>query len=193
MKILKKNCIYIHSNTKVVYCTKNNILTAIGNLNKHSLKLELKLIILKNKNLLYVTDVPTKKISNDKKKTINSLRGTTTSLIKQLLMDVSYTIYKKLNFVGVGYKVFPVDSFKVLKLLRFKLGFSHQIYFKIPNDFNFFCLKKQTQLYVYGFSYQNVSQIAAKIQSCKFPEPYKGKGILYSDEKITLKEGKKHK
>ena len=75
-------------------------------------------------------------------------------------------------------------------ILHFKLGFSHQIYFKISNTLNVFCLKATT-IFVCGNSYQEISQICASIRSCKYPEPYKGKGILYENEKISIKEGKK--
>jgi large subunit ribosomal protein L6 len=72
----------------------------------------------------------------------------------------------------------------------FKLGYSHSLYFKIPEQLIIFCLKF-TKLFIYGNSYQNVTQIASLIRSYKKPEPYKGKGILYETEKILLKEGKK--
>ena len=77
-----------------------------------------------------------------------------------------------------------------IKLLNFKLGYSHQIFFKIPRNLNVFCLKS-TKLFVSGLSNSYVNQIAALIRSYKTPEPYKGKGILYENEKIILKEGKK--
>jgi large subunit ribosomal protein L6 len=70
------------------------------------------------------------------------------------------------------------------------LGYSHQIYFKISHTLNVFCLKA-TSIFISGNSYQEVSQISALIRSYKYPEPYKGKGILYENEKIVIKEGKK--
>lgn len=193
MNIFKKYSINIFNNTKIVYCNKNNILIAIGTLNTNSLKLELKLNIIKTPLLIHVTNVSVNKISNNKKKLLKALRNTTIILIKQLLIDTSYIIYKKLNLIGVGYKVFSLNNTEIPKILRFKLGFSHQIYFKIPDNFNFFCFKKQTKLYIYGPSCQKTSQTVSIIQSLKLPEPYKGKGILQNNEKINLKEGKKHK
>lgn len=77
-----------------------------------------------------------------------------------------------------------------LDLLHFKLGYSHFIYFKIPKNLKIFCLKAN-KLFILGNSYLFVTQIAALIRSYKVPEPYKGKGILYTTEKIALKEGKK--
>jgi large subunit ribosomal protein L6 len=89
----------------------------------------------------------------------------------------------------VGYRAFDVDNFEN-KLLLFKLGYSHSIYFKIPIESQIFCLKR-TKLFIHGNSYQDITKIAAFIRSYKKPEPYKGKGILYETEKIILKEGKK--
>lgn len=74
--------------------------------------------------------------------------------------------------------------------MQFKLGFSHSIYYKIPEALKIVPVKS-VFIYVFGNSYYNVTQAAATIRSYKSPEPYKGKGILYENEKISLKEGKK--
>ena len=66
----------------------------------------------------------------------------------------------------------------------------HPIYFKIPLKTKIFSLKL-TKLFLYGYSYQELTSTASKIRVNKAPEPYKGKGILYENEQITLKEGKK--
>ena len=85
-----------------------------------------------------------------------------------------------------------MSTLKILDkdLLHFKLGYSHFIYFKIPKKLKIFCLKAN-KLFILGYSYAFVTQIAALIRLYKVSEPYKGKGILYTTEKITLKEGKK--
>jgi large subunit ribosomal protein L6 len=77
-----------------------------------------------------------------------------------------------------------------MTLLHFKLGYSHYVYFKIPKNLEIFCLKAN-KLFILGDSYSFVNQVAALVRSFKIPEPYKGKGIIYTTEKITLKEGKK--
>lgn len=77
-----------------------------------------------------------------------------------------------------------------MDLLHFKLGYSHHIYFRIPANLKICCLKAN-KLFVLGYSYLFVTQIASLIRSYKVPEPYKGKGIVYTTEKIILKEGKK--
>jgi large subunit ribosomal protein L6 len=95
-----------------------------------------------------------------------------------------------LKFVGVGYRAIPVDGFRN-KLFMLKLGYSHLIYFKVPDNFEIACFKKFTNLFIAGDFYQPVSQIASLIRVCKPPEPYKGKGILYVNEHIKLKQGKR--
>ena len=187
--IKKKYIIKIPNNITVLYCKKKKILTVLGPLVKKSLKLKLKIVISKTKKLIAVSFKPFPKISNSNKKNIISLQGTTVALIKQLILETSYVLYKKLKLIGVGYRVFDVKNLKE-QLLSFKLGYSHSIYFKIPIKSQIFCLKK-TKLFVYGNSYHNITQTASLIRSYKKPEPYKGKGILYENEKIILKEGKK--
>lgn len=185
----KKYNIKIPNNISVLYCEKKKIITVIGPLTKKSLKLKVKIRILNQQKLIKISSTPFTKISNSQKKSIFSIQGTTTALIKQLILETSYVLYKKLNLVGVGYRAFDVDNFEN-KLLFLKLGYSHPIYFKIPLESNIFCLKR-TKLFIYGNSYQNITETASFIRSYKKPEPYKGKGILYETEKIILKEGKK--
>jgi large subunit ribosomal protein L6 len=181
--MIKKNLIKIPKNIIVLYSTKKKIITLIGPLNTRSMFLRLKLNILQDSKIIEVTSIPFAHIS--KKKQILSLQGTTVALIKQLLVETSSTIYNKLKFVGVGYRAFEVEEFKN-KLLMFKLGYSHPIFFKIPNNLQIFCFKF-IKLFVWGNSYKNITQTSALIRSYKKPEPYKGKGILYEGEKIVLK------
>lgn len=187
--IKKKYTIKIPNNVTVLYCNTKQILTIIGPLTKKSLKLKVKISILKNKNLIIISSEPFSPTSNYKKHTSLALQGTTTALIKQLILETSYTLYKKLKLIGVGYRAFDVENFDN-KLLSIKLGYSHPIYFKISKKSKIFCLKK-TKLFIYGNFYKDITQEAAFIRAYKKPEPYKGKGILYDTEKIILKEGKK--
>ena len=117
------------------------------------------------------------------------IQNTIVSLIKQVLIEMAATMYQKLKLVGVGYRVFSVENFEDY-LLLLKLGYSHPIYFRIPLKTKIFTLKL-TKLFLYGYSYQQLTFAASKIRLNKIPEPYKGKGILYENEKIILKEGKK--
>ena len=184
----KKNSIKIPKNILVIYNNKKKIITMIGPLQIKSLKLNLDLVVKTALNIIEVTDKPFQK-SNLNKKQIKSLQGTTVALIKQVLLETSALIYNKLKIIGVGYRFLTVEGFDN-KLLMFKLGYSHSLYYKIPNELKIFNLKS-TKLFIYGSSYQNVSQAASMIRSYKKPEPYKGKGILFDSEKIILKEGKK--
>jgi len=191
MKVIpKKFTIKIPSDIKIIYSYQKQIIIFIGPLKQKSLKLKTKLLILRNEKIIKVSDIPTsKKISNNEKKNLKSIQGTTVALIKQLIIETSTIIYQKLKFIGVGYRTSPVDKFKN-KLVMFKLGYSHLIYFKIPKEIQISCLKL-TKLFIFGNSYADVNQTASLIRSYKHPEPYKGKGILYENEKIMLKDGKK--
>ena len=111
------------------------------------------------------------------------------ALIRKTFFEISNQICKKLKLVGVGYRVFLIEILNI-KLIHLKLGYSHSIYFKIPNSVTIKS-HKSIKLFISGNSYNFVSQIAATIRRFKLPEPYKGKGILYENEKIILKEGKK--
>lgn len=185
----KRYLIKIPKDISVLYCDEKMLLTFIGPLGEKSLKLKLKIFILKQKNHIIITKLPFIKMSGNEKKKLKAVQGTTIALIKQIILEISFVFSKKLIFIGVGYKAFPIKIFKN-QVLQFKLGYSHQIYFKVSNNLNLHCIKTTT-LFIFGNSYQNVSQISALIKSYKYPEPYKGKGILYENEKIVIKEGKK--
>ena len=187
--ISEKYIIKIPNEITVIYSAEKKILILVGVLAKRTLRLDMQLFLIKSKNVLKVSSLPFFKISNNERKKIKILQGTTVALIKQLIVETSTVLYRKLKLIGVGYRAFDVDNFKN-KLLLFKLGYSHFLYFKISNEVQVFCLK-MTKLFIYGNSYKNVTQIASLIRSYKKPEPYKGKGILYETEKIVLKEGKK--
>lgn len=185
----KRYLIKIPKDVFLLYCEKKKLLTFVGPLNRKSLQLKLKILILKPKNHIIITRLPFFEISRNEKKKLKTAQKTTVVLIKQIILEISFVFSKKLIFVGVGYRAFSIVLFKN-HVLHFKLGFSHQIYFKISNTLNVFCLKATT-IFICGNSYQEISQISALIRSFKYPEPYKGKGILFENEKISIKEGKK--
>jgi large subunit ribosomal protein L6 len=106
-----------------------------------------------------------------------------------MLTESFILAYQKLEIKGVGYRAF-FDETQNQKLLTLKLGYSHLIYIRAIKNLSINCFTK-TKLYVFGSSYTDVSQLSALIRSNKIPEPYKGKGILYENENIILKEGKK--
>ena len=187
--ISKKNKIKIPKDISVFYCNKKQIITFIGPVTKKSLKIKVRIFVKELDKIILVSKLPFTNSSNNEKKKFKMLQGTTVALIKHVLIETSTVLYQKLKFIGVGYRTFPVEHLKS-ELLNFKLGYSHQIYFKIPSNLKVVC-HKLTKLFIYGSSYTQITQTAALIRSYKCPEPYKGKGILFENEKIKLKEGKK--
>ena len=136
-----------------------------------------------------VSPLPFYPISNAEKKRINALRASIIAQIKHLFIETSLTIFQKLKVVGVGYRIESLDDVEK-NLLTLKLGYSHHYYVKVPNNLEVNCFTK-TKLSIFGNSYYEISELAAKIREKKLPEPYKGKGIRYADEYILRKEGKK--
>jgi large subunit ribosomal protein L6 len=186
---MKNINIKIPNDISLIYCNEKKIITFFGPKTHKSMKLKVQIFINENEKKIKVSSLPFSEIPNNERKKIKAMQGTTVALIKQILIETSTVLYQKLKLVGVGYRAFPDETFDN-KLILFKLGFSHLIYFRIPKELTVFC-KKRTQLFISGNSYQNVTHISAAIRNLKKPEPYKGKGILYENEKIILKEGKK--
>jgi len=114
-----------------------------------------------------------------------ALVGTTRALVATMVQGVNKGVERKLILVGVGYRA-QVQG----KLLNLTLGFSHPVAFAIPEGI-LIETPSQTEVVIKGIDKQLVGQVAANIRNYRPPEPYKGKGIRYSDEKISLKEAKK--
>jgi large subunit ribosomal protein L6 len=188
-KFKKKYTVKIPKNIKILYCDKKNMITFIGPSQTKSLKLKVKVFLMPTLNLITVTNISAFGTSATGLKNVKKVQGTTVAKIKQILIETTYTLYHRLNLVGVGYRVFSYDQLK--NQIYLKLGYSHLIYFKIPDSLNTHC-QKFTKLFIFGnCSFDVLTQTASQIRSCKLPEPYKGKGILHDQEKITLKKGKK--
>lgn len=113
------------------------------------------------------------------------LWGTSRSLAAGAVRGVSEGFTRQLEINGVGYRA-AVEG----KTLRLQLGYSHDVEFPIPDDVKIAC-ERPTLIAVSGIDKQRVGQVAAEIREYRKPEPYKGKGIKYSDETIFRKEGKK--
>jgi len=122
---------------------------------------------------------------NGKEKTARMMWGTTKRLIENTVNGVSTGFTKTLEINGVGFKVALKG-----KDLVMNLGFSHEIVYPIPADVKIEC-PKPTEIKVFGADKQRVGKVASDIREYKKPEPYKGKGIRYSDEYVRRKEGKK--
>ena len=113
------------------------------------------------------------------------LHGLTRMLIANMVTGVSLGFQKELNLVGVGY---TADASKG-NFLLLNVGYSHPIYFETPEGITIETPNANTVI-VKGISKQEVGQVAANIRELRKPEPYKGKGIKYSDEHIRKKAGK---
>ena len=188
-KLKRKNSIKVYQNIKVVYCDQKNLVMFIGPSQIKSLKLKVKIFILPLSNLIVITNVPAFSASTTDFKTIKKIQGTTIAKIKQVLIETLYILYYKLNLIGVGYKAFLYNPLN--NQLYFKLGFSHLVYFKVSDSLKIHC-QKFTKLFLFGrCSFNNLTQIASQIRAFKLPDPYKGKGILYDQEKVILKKAKK--
>jgi len=120
----------------------------------------------------------------DDTKENKALHGLSRALIQNMVSGVTNAYQKTLDIVGVGYRA----ELKGKNLLL-NIGFSHPIYF-IPPDGITLQTPQQTQIVVSGIDKQLVGMVASKIRSIRKPEPYKGKGIKYSDEQIQRKAGK---
>jgi large subunit ribosomal protein L6 len=112
--------------------------------------------------------------------------GLMRSLVSNMVTGVSQGFEKKLEINGVGYRVAPQGAD-----LKFNLGFSHDVIYKVPADVE--VKTEQNTITVTGFDKQQVGQVAAEIRALKKPEPYKGKGIKYADERLIRKSGKSGK
>jgi large subunit ribosomal protein L6 len=113
------------------------------------------------------------------------MAGTMRALVANMVTGVSEGYQRKLELVGVGYRAALQG-----KDLNLTLGFSHPLVFKAPEGVTI-TVPTQTEILIVGADKQVVGQTAAKIRAFRPPEPYKGKGVRYSGEKISLKEAKK--
>jgi large subunit ribosomal protein L6 len=114
-----------------------------------------------------------------------ALHGLTRSLIRNMVDGVVKGFERRLELVGVGYRA----SLLGVKNLNLALGYSHPILYPIPEGIKIE-VKDQTQVVVSGIDKQLVGAVAAKIRSFRPPEPYKGKGVKYAEERIRRKAGK---
>ncbi|MGC1521422.1 MAG: 50S ribosomal protein L6 [Steroidobacteraceae bacterium] len=116
---------------------------------------------------------------------LNAIAGATRAHLANMVTGVTKGYEKKLELVGVGYRA-AVQA----KSLTLTLGYSHLINYAIPDGITIEA-PSQTEIVVKGIDIQRVGQTAAEIRGFRRPEPYKGKGVKYTDEKISLKEAKK--
>ena len=113
------------------------------------------------------------------------MTGTMRALINNMVIGVSIGFEKKLQLIGVGYRAQAQGQ-----KLNLALGFSHPIEFNVPQGITIET-PSQTEILVRGADKQLVGEVAAKIRAYRPPEPYKGKGVRYADERVIMKEAKK--
>jgi len=123
-------------------------------------------------------------VANDSKQA-KAMSGTLRALVANMVKGVSNGFEKKLNLVGVGYRA-QVQGTQV----KLQLGFSHDVFHDLPEGVKAEC-PTQTEVVIKGVDKQVVGQVAAEIRAYRPPEPYKGKGVRYSDERVVMKEAKK--
>jgi len=114
-----------------------------------------------------------------------AMAGTMRSLLNNLVIGVSQGFERKLELVGVGYRAQAKG-----KVLNLALGFSHPVEYAVPEGITI-DTPSQTEVVIKGYDKQKVGQVAAEIRAYRPPEPYKGKGVKYSDERVIRKEAKK--
>ena len=122
---------------------------------------------------------------NDDSKGSMAMAGTMRSLVNNMVVGVTTGFIKKLQLVGVGYRAKMQGN-----VLDLSLGFSHPVKYAIPEGITVET-PSQTEIIVKGADKQKVGQVCAEIRAYRPPEPYKGKGVRYADERVVRKEAKK--
>jgi len=123
--------------------------------------------------------------ARDESKHARAMSGTMRALLNNMVIGVSKGFERKLNLVGVGYRAQAQGD-----TLNLTLGFSHPVAHKMPAGVKVET-PSQTEIILKGVDKQQVGQVAAEVRAYRAPEPYKGKGVRYSDETVVLKETKK--
>tara|TARA_Y100001970_G_C14243405_1_gene866345 strand:+ start:1841 stop:2383 length:543 start_codon:yes stop_codon:yes gene_type:complete len=155
----------------------NGLVVVKGKLGELSQAIDKDISVKKEENLLVVS-----RPSDNKKH--RELHGLTRALVNNLILGVSQGFSKELHLVGVGFTAESNNDFLIINL-----GYSHPIYFESLSGIDFE-VPNATTIIVKGIDKQLVGQVAAKIRDLRKPEPYKGKGVKYSDEIIRRKAGK---
>ena len=122
---------------------------------------------------------------DEESKQSNALAGTTRALVNNMVIGVSQGFEKKLELRGVGYKA-KLNG----KSIELTLGFSHPVIYQLPDEVEAE-IPTQTEIILRSFNKQILGQVAAEIRNYRRPEPYKGKGVRYSNEYVKRKEAKK--
>ena len=162
----------------VEFKQEGNVVTLKGGNGSLSLELNNEVELTKNENVLQIAPRSGSRFST-------AVAGTMRALLANMVTGVTNGFERKLQLVGVGYRA-QVQG----KKLNLTLGFSHPVVHDVPEDVTVEA-PSQTEIVIKGADKQKVGQVAAEIRSYRPPEPYKGKGIRYADERVIMKEAKK--
>jgi large subunit ribosomal protein L6 len=162
----------------IEFSQSGTIVTLKGKKGALSLDLNSEVQVAKDGNELSV-----KRRSNSR--FASAISGTTRALLANMVRGVSDGFEKRLELVGVGYRAQTQGN-----KLNLTLGFSHPVVFNIPKGISVET-PSQTEVIIRGADKQQVGHVAAEIRRFRPPEPYKGKGVRYSDERVIIKEAKK--
>ena len=121
----------------------------------------------------------------DESREANAMSGTMRQMVNNMVVGVSKGFEKKLTLVGVGFRAQAQGN-----KLNLAIGFSHPVNFEMPAGISV-ATPSPTEIIIKGADRQSVGQVAAKVREVRPPEPYKGKGIRYADERVVIKETKK--
>ena len=156
----------------------NNIVTVKGVKGELDFNMPSSVTLEINENIISVS-------YDEENQQSTALAGTTRSLVNNMIIGVTQGFEKKLELIGVGYRAKASG-----KLLELTLGFSHPIKYQLPDEVEVET-PSQTEVVLKSHNKQILGQAAAEIRAFRPPEPYKGKGVRYSDEQVKRKEAKK--
>lgn len=155
-----------------------NVVTIKGNKGVLSLELNSEVQVGQDDGLLSVTPRSGSKFAS-------AISGTTRALLANMVTGVNEGFERKLELIGVGYRAQAQGN-----KLNLTLGFSHPVVYAVPEGISIET-PSQTEIVIKGTDKQKIGQVAAEIRRFRPPEPYKGKGVRYSDEHVVRKEAKK--
>ncbi len=176
MSRVAKNPVAIPAKVEVV--VNPSLISVSGPLGKLSQALSSDITVTRDGEQLLVS-------ANAETQHARAMSGTTRALLANMVQGVSVGFTKKLSLIGVGYKANAQGA-----MLNLELGYSHPINHKMPEGVTV-QTPTPTEVVLTGANKQVVGQVAAQIRAYRAPEPYKGKGVRYSDEVVAIKETKK--
>ena len=162
----------------VEFRQEGNVVTLKGDKGELSLELNSEVVLTRDENLLQLAPRSGSRFAV-------AVTGTMRSLLANMVEGVTNGYERKLELVGVGYRAQMQG-----KTLNLTLGFSHPVSYSAPEGISIEA-PSQTEVVIRGIDKQQVGQVAAEIRHFRPPEPYKGKGVRYANERVVLKEAKK--